>query len=161
MIRPFKQEDRPQLISLLKLNTPDFFDPAEEKDFALYLEQHAEDYYVVEERGKIIAGGGINYGFDKGRTARLSWDLVHPGRHGSGIGSQLVRHRLEQNKKEPGVDQVVVRTTQLVWKFYEGFGFRLQKKEKDFWAPGFDLYEMKMPVRETGSGEITTKDIGK
>jgi ribosomal protein S18 acetylase RimI-like enzyme len=37
----------------------------------------------------------------------------------------------------------MVRTSQHAWRFFEKMGFELQKTEKNFWAPGFDLYQMK------------------
>ena len=37
-----------------------------------------------------------------------------------------------------------LRTTQLAFQFYEKMGFELDKTKKDFWAKGFDLYQMKM-----------------
>jgi ribosomal protein S18 acetylase RimI-like enzyme len=39
---------------------------------------------------------------------------------------------------------IIVRTSQLAYKFYQKVGFELEKTEKDFWAKGFDLYQMKM-----------------
>jgi hypothetical protein len=37
-----------------------------------------------------------------------------------------------------------VRTTQLVYPFYQKLGFEIRKSEPDFWAPGFDLVEMEL-----------------
>jgi hypothetical protein len=37
----------------------------------------------------------------------------------------------------------MVRTSQVAYQFYQKAGFDLEKIEKDFWAKGFDLYQMK------------------
>ncbi|NDK55156.1 GNAT family N-acetyltransferase [Pontibacter fetidus] len=141
MIRPYTSSDKTALIDLLKLNTPLYFAEAEEADFIEYLEQHLEDYFVVEEAGAIVGAGGINY-FSDDKIARLSWDIVHPAYQGKRIGSQLTQHRINHIKANPGINTIVVRTTQLAYPFYQKMGFTLVKTEKDYWAKGFDLYEM-------------------
>jgi [ribosomal protein S18]-alanine N-acetyltransferase len=104
-------------------------------------------YFVFEEEGKILGCGGINYFIDKGE-ARLSWDMVHPEFQGKGIGKQLTLYRVELLKKDPRINIIVVRTTQLVYNFYEKSGFSIEKTEKDYWARGFVLYQMKMKIKK-------------
>lgn len=145
MIRPYKYKDKDKLIELIRLNIPKYFAPSEEKDFTDYLDDYVEDYFVVEENGQIIGSGGINYFPDAGQ-ARISWDIIHPEHQGKGIGRQLLQHRLQHIRKDPTIWYIVVRTTQLVYGFYEKMGFELEKTEKDFWADGFDLYQLKKTV---------------
>ena len=140
LIREFKSQDIDQLIDLIKLNTPKYFDVEEEKDFKLYLLNETEDYFVVELEDNIVGCGGINYGFNNGTLARISWDMIHPDFQGKGIGSLLVSHRLNVIKSKTEVKTVIVRTTQLVYPFYEKMGFTLKETKKDFWAKGIDLY---------------------
>ena len=142
-IRPYKNTEKEELLNLIRLNIPRYFDPSEEHDFSSYLDNELESYYVVEEEGKIIGCGGINY-FPKERVARISWDMVHPESQGKGVGKKLTLYRIEEIKKNPDIDTIVVRTTQLVYPFYEKAGFTLEKTEKDFWAPGYDLYQMEI-----------------
>lgn len=146
MIRLHTSSDRPYLLALLQLNTPRYFAPEEEKDFIEYLEHHSQNYLVVEHSGRIIGAGGFNTGFDNGRTVRISWDIIHPDFQGKGIGTGLTLYRIEQIKKITGVTKIVVRTSQLACDFYQKMGFELESIEKDFWAKGFDLYQMKLMV---------------
>ena len=148
MIRAYKSSDKDELIALLKLNVPKYFDESEEKDFFDYLDQHVESYYVVEEDGMIIGSGGINY-FPDERVARISWDIIHPEFQGKGIGRKLTQYRIDQIKQQPGYNKIVVRTTQHVYHFYQKLGFVLAKVEKDFWAKGFDLYQMTIVIIPT------------
>lgn len=152
MIREYTNVDQEKLLEILRLNTPEFFDASEEKDFVEYLEYHAQNYFVVEDSGIIIGAGGFNPGFDSGRTVRISWDLIHPSFQGKGIGTKLTLYRIAQIKKIPDVEKIVVRTTQLVYPFYQKIGFELEKAEKDFWAKGFDLYQMKLELNEPAAG---------
>ncbi len=156
-IRLYQNDDKKELIQLIQLNIPTYFDSSEEEEFVEYLENKKEDYFVVEDKStnQIIGCGGINYFFDDvvGRDtdnsknlARISWDIIHPDFQGQGIGKQLLLHRINhiQNKKE--IKIIIVRTSQLAYKFYQKVGFKLEKAEKDFWAKGFDLYQMKMSL---------------
>lgn len=150
MIRPYTKSDQEALIALLRRNTPEFFDVSEEKDFVEYLRDDSDHYFVFEEAGQIIGSGGFNPGFDGGETVRISWDIVHPDCQGRGIGRKLILYRIEQIKKDPKVDKIVVRTSQLVYPFYKKLGFQLELITKDFWATGFDLYQMNMEINKTG-----------
>ena len=143
MVRPYHLEDKWQVIELLELNTPRFFHPDEESDFITYLDKYADHYFVVELEGRIVGCGGYNYTDDRSMI-RISWDMIHPDFHGKGIGTQLTLHRLNEIRKTSRVKLVEVRTSQLAYQFYEKVGFKLEKVEKDFWAKGFDLYQMQL-----------------
>jgi N-acetylglutamate synthase-like GNAT family acetyltransferase len=145
MIRHFHITDTEQVLLLLRLNTPQYFDPSEESDLLDYLRHSIEDYFVVEENGRIVGCGGINY-FEEKTVARISWDIIHPDFQGKGIGRKLTQHRISKIKHTTTVKQIVVRTTQLTHRFYEKLGFKLEKTERDFWAKGFDLYQMNLTL---------------
>lgn len=144
-IKPYKSQNKPAVLELIRANTPEYFAPSEEAELDDYLEQEREDYFVVERNGEIVGAGGINYFLDE-KVARISWDMIHPDYQGKGIGSQLTKYRIDLLSKNPAVDTIVVRTSQLVHTFYEKMGFRLFDRKKDFWAKGYDLYEMKNVV---------------
>lgn len=149
LIRPYAAADKKALLEILRLNTPQYFAAAEEADFHEYLAHRLEAYYVVEVGGRLVGAGGLNY-FDDYTWARISWDLVHPHFQGKGIGKALLRYRLEQVSRIPSVRLLQVRTSQLVYLFYQKFGFELERVEKDFWAKGFDLYQLKMDLNHLG-----------
>lgn len=149
LIRKYNPNDRPAVLELFRLNTPAFFAPAEENDLVDYLAGHAQHYYVVEENGIVLGCGGFNTNHpgDDNTTARISWDIFHPQSQGKGLGTALTAFRLREIAAMPGIKTIVVRTTQLVYPFYEKFGFKTVEIIKDYWAPGFDLYHM-----ERGAG---------
>jgi ribosomal protein S18 acetylase RimI-like enzyme len=144
-IRPYQPKDKGQVLDLIRQSTPEFFHPSEEADLINYLEDELEDYFVAVNGTAIIGSGGINY-FPAENTARISWDMVHPHYHGKGIGRSLVAHRLKVIREKTNYRNVIVRTSQITFKFYEKLGFRLDKIEKDYWAEGFDLLVMKMEL---------------
>ena len=146
-IRIYKETDKQRLIVLIKLNVPTYFDSSEEEEFIDYLENKKEDYFVIEDKttNQIISCGGINYFFDELiPLARISWDIIHPNFQGQGIGKKLLLHRINHIQNKTEIKLIVVRTSQLAYKFYQKVGFELERVEKDFWAKGFDLYRMEM-----------------
>jgi ribosomal protein S18 acetylase RimI-like enzyme len=145
MIREFRAEDTSALIQLFRLNTPTYFDVSEEAGYLIYLEKETEDYFVVEKDNQIIGTGGINYVPDR-NEAVISWDILHPDYQGKGIGSKLLQFRIDLVRSNPSYSSLMVRTSQLTFKFYQKNGFDLEKVVEDYWAPGFDLYQMKMIV---------------
>lgn len=145
MITPYLPSHKLELIKLIQLNTPHFFNIKEEEDFIRYLENETEDYFVIEKNKNIIGCGGINYE-PKNQSAVISWDIIHPDYQGKGVGKELLKFRIETIKKKGLYAQIIVRTSQLTWKFYNKYGFELKESKKDYWAPNLDLYYMTLNI---------------
>ena len=143
IIRKYKSEDKKDLVKVLDHNVPKYFAETELADYEEYLDKHIQDYYVAVLEDKIIAGGGINYVKEK-QIAKISWDIVDLPYHHQGIGSMLLSHRLEILSSKKDVKNIIVRTSQYAYQFYEKKGFKLLERHKDYWAPGFDMYKMKI-----------------
>lgn len=146
-IRKYKLSDYQAILDLLKLNTPKYFAEEEEKDLIYYLESHAENFFVLEIDHQILGCGGYNFSDDLS-IGKLSWDIFHPQQQGKGLGSQLTQFRIAELKTYPNIKTISVRTSQLVYPFYEKFGFKTKEIIKDYWAAGFDLYRMEFIVSE-------------
>lgn len=54
----------------------------------------------------------------------------------------LLQYRIDLIKKYNPDLKITVRTSQIVYKFYEKNGFKLIAKHKDFWTEGYDMYKM-------------------
>lgn len=147
-IREYTVQDYTLLIELLRLNTPAYFSPEEEKDFIHYIDEEREYYYVVEVNHKIIGCGGINFS-NHPELAKISWDIIHPDFQGKGIGSQLLQFRIEKIKSLNPSAQIMVRTSQHAYTFYQKNNFTLKEVIKDYWAKGYDLYTMQYQFQNT------------
>jgi [ribosomal protein S18]-alanine N-acetyltransferase len=145
LIRDYSTSDRESLLHIFDLNCPQFFAPEEKNHLIQYLANELEIYFVLEADGIIAGSGGINFA-NQGTVAVISWDMIHPDYKGKHFGTRLLHHRLEVIRLKPGIRRIIVRTSQLSWPFYEKNGFRLLYSEKDYWAPGFDLYHMEIPA---------------
>lgn len=141
IIRKHQDSDRERILELLKLNTPEYFSANEEKDLIYYLDKHADNYYILEIEGIILGCGGFNLTED-GKTAKISWDIFDPQSQGKGLGTALTQFRIEKIKEIKDVNTLSVRTSQLVYKFYEKFGMEIREIVKDYWDEGFDLYRL-------------------
>ena len=141
MIRRYHISDTRHLIDLLDQNTPDFFAPLEKAAYVSYLQNKIDDYFVYEINDTIVGCGGINYEIEN-KTARISWDIIHPEYQRKGIGKKLVDHRIQHIKNKKYIDIIIVRTSQMAFPFYKKLGFKLESVKEDFWAKGFDLYLM-------------------
>jgi ribosomal protein S18 acetylase RimI-like enzyme len=153
-IRKYTDSDKAEVIQLLRLNTPAYFSPGEEKDLIYYLDNYAENYYVVEFNKQILGCGGFNFSEDRS-IGKISWDIFHPDHQGKGLGRALTMYRIEKLKEYDTVNTISVRTSQLVYKFYEKLGFELKEIVNDYWAAGFDLYRMEYVEKDIKSSANT------
>lgn len=140
-IREYEPKDKHDVIDLIRLSTLDYFAAHEEKDFNRFLETERELFYVLLMDGKIAGCGGINFA-DNRTTGIISWDIIHPAHRGKSLGTILMNHRMEQFRSMRAIQKITVRTSQVAYRFYEKQGFELLEIVKDYWAEGFDLYNM-------------------
>jgi GNAT superfamily N-acetyltransferase len=132
-------------MSILSLNIPAYFAESELDDLNHYLDHKIEDYFVAVYNDAIIGAGGINYKNEK-TTGVISWDFLTPAFHGKGFGRELLKHRLNLLKADTQISQILVRTSQMSFSFYEKCGFELIEIQKDYWSEGYDLYSMEFNI---------------
>ena len=140
-IREYQPTDKNAVIDLIRQNTPAYFAQEEEADFSNYLDSERELYFVLLFNNEIVGCGGINFTEDK-TCGKISWDIIHPQHQGKSLGTQLLKYRIEKLKSVGSIRKITVRTSQLVYKFYEKQGFTLKEIKKDYWAKGFVMYNM-------------------
>ncbi len=140
-IREYEAKDKNEVINLIRLNTPEYFAVEEEDYFIKYLETEIELYYVLLNDQKIVGCGGINF-MDNNTIGKISWDIFHPDFQGKSLGTKLLKHRIEKLNSINGIQKIIVRTSQVAYKFYLKQGFELLEVKKNYWAEGFDMYNM-------------------
>lgn len=145
MIRKYQVADLPHVIKVFRQNTPQYFAEEEQTDLEHFLDRNGDNYWLIEQEGVIAGCGGIVFSED-GQVGRIAWDFFSPNFQGKGLGRKLTEFRLAEIRKNNSVNRIIVRTSQLAYNFYAKFGFEIDKIEKDYWAPGLDLYDMQMPA---------------
>ncbi len=147
IIRPYEIQDKSALIDLLRMNTPKYFGFEEENDFICYLEFEIESYFVIEKNNQIVGCGGVNLNLEE-RIGIISWGMIHPDFFGQKLGSQLLEYRISflKNNYNLNLQKIIVRTSQLVFPFYQKHGFELKEIHPDFWSKGIDMYLMEIDL---------------
>ena len=140
-IKPYKQKYFDNCVDIIESNTPKYILPIEHLAFKNYLFKKNKTYFVLFNGFNLVACGG--YGINDSQTkADLSWGLVHRKHHSQGIGSYLLRFRIENIKKKYPSVNIHLDTSQHTYKFFERFGFKVRKISKDGYGEGLDMYDM-------------------
>lgn len=147
MIRTFVESDMASCLAIFDGNCPKYFDPSERADYEKFLNTQAvaHGYLVIEEKGKVVAAGGIAIN-EETKSGWFCWGLVDTSLHGMGLGSQLVEARLDQARLNRSVACVHMDTSQKTVKFYERFGFVTEKITQDGYGAGLDRYDMTLKL---------------
>ena len=146
--RPYALTDQAACLSIFDANTPHFFATTERSDFANHLETCGDPdipYMVLIENAALIACGGLSRP-PGSPIATLSWGMVHPARHGQGIGQRLLDTRLALARCLPGLTHLTLATSQTTSGFYLRAGFTLTGITKDGFTPGLDRWDMALPL---------------
>lgn len=141
MLQPYSTKDTLILIDIFNLNIPVYFALHELDEFLSYLEIKSETYFCIYHDTKIVGGVGYDYK-EEDKSGRINWIFVHPDFKEKGLGKEAVEFCIAKLKEDGRVEKLIVRTSQLAYKFFKSFDYKLLKTEKDYWATGLDLYLM-------------------
>ena len=146
-IREYRTTDKDDVMELNRRNTPEYFAAEEEIDVSECLEREIELYYGMVTSGRVVGCGGRKCDDEK-PVGKISWDIIHPDYQGKSLGKQLLEYRIDKLKSFDRVRKITVRTSQLVYKFYQKQGFVLKATHKDYWAKGIDwsMKEIRTPL---------------
>jgi ribosomal protein S18 acetylase RimI-like enzyme len=142
VIRPYTSEDEPACLEVLASNVPTFFMPSDLDEFRLFLRGGCGPCFVTSIDGNVRACGGCYVG-DNG-VGGLTWGMVHAADHRRGLGSELLRYRLEVIRKVPYAWCVLLNTTQVVAPFFQRFGFRTFRTIENGYGPGLHRCAMRL-----------------
>ena len=132
---------------IFKTNEPEFFAKKEKLLFKNYLIKNNIEYYLLFKKNILIASGGFGLNI-KTKNIDLTWGMTHCKFQKKGFGTKLLDFRISKiNKKFPNKN-ITLNTSQKTFKFYEKFGFELQKITKNYYYDGLDRYDMiKYPLK--------------
>lgn len=141
-IRSYAPSDRAGCLALFDSNTPEFFAPHEQEEFAGFLDQPGATILVLETTdAELVACGGY-YMREDSTEGGLAWGMVARRWHRHGLGRILLRARLRA-LQTVGADVVTVRTSQHSRGFFEREGFEEVRLVPDGFAPGIDMIELR------------------
>lgn len=110
-------------LAVFDSNTPAFFQPAERKFFAQFLQELNSNYIVLKHDEAIVGCGGF-YLDDSKTQARLCWGMIHQSAQRQGLGRFLLLYRIREISKAGAVQMVSLQTSPGTATFYEKQGFK-------------------------------------
>ena len=122
-------------LEVFRSNTPRYFVPGEESEFAGFLDEPDGAYYVGRLADAVVACGG--WAANDDGSCAMTWGMVHADRHGEQLGQWLLDQRIE-NAREAGYRRFRIETSPPVAGFFAKSGFRTIEQQKDGIAPGLD-----------------------
>ncbi len=147
VIRPARESDRAPLLSLLErtgMFTPEELDVAMELIDAWLYKPEQKDYIVHTAEADGRVAGYVCYGPTPATegTFDLYWIAVAPDLQGRGIGRALLDFT-ENAVRSAGGRLLVIETSSVdryspTRSFYEGRGYGVEARIKDFYRPGDD-----------------------
>ncbi len=152
VLEPYTPADGEGCLAIIDAN-PEHFGPGDREQFASFLADPKGKYWVIRDGDRVVACGGAMTS-DDNRLGVLAWAAVLPEYQRRGLGSLLVRASLRYLAEMPGVERVVLETSQRSAGFYERHGFRTVRVLEDHWAPGLDRHDMELVLDERRRAEI-------
>jgi ribosomal protein S18 acetylase RimI-like enzyme len=142
--RAYQPDDLAACLEILASNQEHYFSPGDREALTAFLANPPGFYGVVESAdGRVIACGG--YAAD-GAIVALTWGMVHADLHGRGIGRFLLQERLRCIAAIPGVEKVVLNTSQETLGFYLKLGFKTVKQIPNGYRLGLDRCDLERRV---------------
>jgi ribosomal protein S18 acetylase RimI-like enzyme len=150
-LRAYTPADRTACLAIYDSNRERYFSPHDRGDLEQFLADPPGFFGVLcDGAGKVVACGGIGVR-DQGRTAVLTWGMVPADRHGQGLGKALTLARLRMLADFPGVERVVLNTSQEAVGFYLKLGFRVVEHVPNGYRDGLDRYDLELNVDQQGA----------
>ena len=144
-IKSYNSEDLDAVVSIFRSNIPKYFGPEEEPGLYSFMDERAEDYYVVEVDGEVVGAGGIALNDDiDPQTVSLCWGMVRQDHLGTELGKALTEFRIDlARRKYPGL-AITIGTSQHTEGFYQKFGFVTVEHKPDGYGVGIDMCRMRL-----------------
>jgi GNAT superfamily N-acetyltransferase len=145
-LRPWTPADRAACLALLDANSPRFFGARDREDYLAFLAAPSRPYWVLLDPSGTVVGCGGAAVSPRQRAGFLTYGMVHPDRHGRGLGTLLTAFRLRWLAAQPGIDRVLIDTSNETEGFYARFGFRTLRVIPDAYAPGLHQHDMELAL---------------
>lgn len=157
-IRHYASSDEQACVALFMGNTPTFFSGEDLADFLGYLRWPGVTILVAEGNEGLVAVGGCYVRIEAGGRVegRLAWGMVARSWHRRGVGTALLRERLDRLAGQ-GASTVSVRTSPESRGFFERSGFQLKRIVHDGFGQGRDLVELELMLRKSASQDFLVR----
>lgn len=149
-IKNYNKKFKKDCLHVFNSNVGKFFAAWEVEVFEHFLsdlssEKNTIPYFVFYHEKEIVACGGYEV---KNGIGSLRWGMVQQSFHGKSIGKKLLKYRLDAMKKDSRLKKIEINTSHEAQGFYEKFGFKVTKVEKDGFKKGLDKVYMDYAIKK-------------
>jgi ribosomal protein S18 acetylase RimI-like enzyme len=136
-IRKATLKDIPQMMDIIKINSPNYPKPLAKKEIKEMFSKslHKPTYLVVEDKEDLLAFGGFVRSWIDSMIFNIFWVNTNPKYKNRGIGKKLIKALIGEIKKikeKPKVRMIIISTK--IPAFYKKFGFKktTEKYDRDY-----------------------------
>ena len=142
-IRLFEASDRDGCLAIFDENCPEFFAPNERREYAAFLDQDPDGYWVCLLEEHIAGAFGLR-NVDE-HTAVLNWILLARTSQGRGLGGGILKQAL-QTTRSSGRSLLRISASQRSAPFFAKFGAIELSRREHGWGPGMHRVELRILV---------------
>lgn len=142
--RTYTAEDKAVLLEVFRSNCPKYFVETDEADFIDFLDNYADENYLVAIKDEQVIGCGGHY--TKGTGHGIAWVMFKSGSIGRrdllNVTDRFYGEVESRIRAEGELYNITVYTTQLMVKLFERYGFDVGEVTKNGFGDGLDEVEM-------------------
>ncbi len=142
--RVYKQEDQQRILEIFRSNCPKYFAFDDEQYLIDFLNNYADENYLVILKGEEIIGCGGHY--TKDDMHGIAWVMFEVGSIGPGMLKKISDNFYTEIENKIAAEStnlpIQINTTQLMEKWFNRYGFKTFEIIKDGFGQGLDEYKM-------------------
>lgn len=149
---PYQGEHKEAVINIFRSNCPKYFDASDLPGLINFLDNYADNNFLVVKNQEKICGCGGHYVSHEKKIFGIAWVMFE--RNSLGFSdfksvSNSFYHEITRRIKNENADyEVVINTTQLMEKLFFGYGFKTDKLTKNGFGKGLDHYVMRLQLKQ-------------
>lgn len=147
--RPYSPADKQYCLALFDRNCPEFFAPAERRNYEAFLDACPANYEVCCSGSTVIGACGLTGSDAESRS--LNWILLATDLHGAGIGSAMMRRAISIARLLR-LQCIRIAASHKSAAFFARFGAVATESVIDGWGPG--MHRINMELRLSGHTSI-------
>jgi hypothetical protein len=142
--RVYNREDKQRIIEIFLSNCPKYFSFDDEQYLIDFLDNYADENYLVMLKGEEIIGCGGHY--TKNDMHGIAWVIFEVGSVGPGMLKKISDDFYTEIENKIAAEftslPIQINTTQLMEKWFNRYGFKTFDISKDGFGQGLDEYKM-------------------
>lgn len=143
-IRDYAPGDREACLASFRSNVPAFFSAQDEDWFVSALDEPDGPNFVVVCGDQVVGFGGYEVSTTYNQAV-LVFGHIHAAWHGKGLGSLLLRHRIDHLKVNgTPTKYLIIDTTIQVTPFYMKHGFDIVAHWREGFRDGVDRIDLRL-----------------